>query len=882
MLDGVVEADSLMVPYFQHQNLVDGVEYTTTVIASYTAGNSEEMSYTWTKQADELFAGVKDLTASLEGEQIELSWTLPVAEEDDDDDDDDNPGGDADFVFGFESDLEGWTNIDADGDGHLWYHSSESETYHAVLPGDAHTGAGYVGSESFCNYYGPLLPDNYFVAPAKYAVEDGAKISFWACTKDDEWADEVFGVAVSTAGNTSAADFTTISQWTMTGKSSKVRPERGRGEQGTWYQYTADLSEYAGQEIYVALRHFDCTDMFILMVDDVEISLGSKSRDSKEGTWAYYDNGVNEDAIGGPASFSWAIKLRAADIADLGALTKVAAFDRVATSGTFDICLGGDNEPGASVLNQAYTWTGINDFVEIELTEAIDPEGQNVWIVFNTNDGTNYPAAECTDTGDADGRWIYLASDGWFDVTEAGIPCTWMLRGYFEEVEQPEDEEYAIAEILGVMIYRNGELITKQPVQGETYTDKKGVLGDEYCVQVVYGGELDSTYYAMSEADCTEAEYIIDCIAPEKLFGQYQYNEDGTFGAKLIWPYSNATTEWLYYDNGVNEDGIGGPASFMWGVMFPSNAIGAYDGQYLTKVALFDFAQSTGDINIYYGGSTAPGTLVHTQPYTGTGAGAFVEFDLTSALPVDATQNIWVVFTTSQGTNYPASCSADCGDPNGRWISLDGATWEDVTVHGLSNTWMIRAMVATEAKGAAVSELKALDYEFTAGEGEVAAKGVARGEAFDHYNIYRGTSANNFEKVGESTVGTYFDEVAEGTYYYQVTAVYAAHGEECESEPATAYENADQDYVVVEVTAIDENGVNGMMVYPNPTKGALNIMAEGMTQVTVTNALGQVMYDNAVAADNAVIDMAQYEAGVYMVRIVTENGVAVKQITVVK
>jgi hypothetical protein len=171
-------------------------------------------------------------------------------------------------------------------------------------------------------------------------------------------------------------------------------------------------------------------------------------------------------------------------------LTKVAAFDRVATSGTFDICLGGDNEPGASVLNQAYTWTGINDFVEIELTEAIDPEGQNVWIVFNTNDGTNYPAAECADTGDADGRWIYLASDGWFDVTEAGIPCTWMLRGYFEEVEQPEDEDYAIAEVLGVIIYRNGEVITSKPVAGESYSDIKGGTHDEYCVRVVYGGEL--------------------------------------------------------------------------------------------------------------------------------------------------------------------------------------------------------------------------------------------------------------------------------------------------------------------------------------------------------------------------------------------------------
>ena len=73
-----------------------------------------------------------------------------------------------------------------------------------------------------------------------------------------------------------------------------------------------------------------------------------------------------------------------------------------------------------------------------------------------------------------------------------------------------------------------------------------------------------------------------------------------------------------------------------------------------------------------------------------------------------------------------------------------------------------------------------------------------------------------------------------------------------------------------------------MMIYPNPTKGALNITAEGMTQVTVTNALGQVMYDNSVVTDNAVVDMSQYEAGVYMVRITTANGVAVERITVVK
>ena len=42
------------------------------------------------------------------------------------------------------------------------------------------------------------------------------------------------------------------------------------------------------------------------------------------------------------------------------------------------------------------------------------------------------------------------------------------------------------------------------------------------------------------------------------------------------------------------------------------------------------------------------------------------------------------------------------------------------------------------------------------------------------------------------------------------------------------------------------------------------------------------MYENNVTSNNEVINMAEYEAGVYMVRITTENGVAVKRITVVK
>jgi hypothetical protein len=185
-------------------------------------------------------------------------------------------GAGAEFTYGFDTDLEGWTTIDGNNDGHVWYHSSESEMSHAVLPGEAHTGAGCIFSESYCNAMGVLYPDDYIVSPERVAIGGSSVLKFYACTKDDSYPSEHFGVAVSTAGNTSSSDFTTIAEWTMTGKGEAKAP-RGRGEQGTWYEFVTDLSEYAGQEVYLALRHFNTTDMFILMVDDMVLTNEAKA-----------------------------------------------------------------------------------------------------------------------------------------------------------------------------------------------------------------------------------------------------------------------------------------------------------------------------------------------------------------------------------------------------------------------------------------------------------------------------------------------------------------------------------------------------------------------------------------------------------------------------
>ena len=853
--------------YYQHEDLIVGEQYVTTVIANYTTGSSNNATYTWTYAGCDAFAGAEEFSAEYSQGNVVLNWTLPGSTPTPPDPSDD-------MSWDFESGLDGWTSIDADGDGNVWMYNVD-----AGLTGDDVSGnngsMGFAFSQSYINYVGPLFPDNYFVSPSKIAVAAGTKISFYASAQDESYGAEHFGVAVSTSGNTSASDFTTISEWTFGSKGSGTRSMR----QSAWVKYEADLSAYAGQEVYVAIRHFNCTDQFYLDIDDITIST---SKNNREGEWLYYDNGVNMDAIGlvNGGSLYWGVMFPASQMSAYAGQTisKVSMFDYAAHTGDILIYEGGDNAPQTLLHTQDYTCTGVKDFIEVELSEAINVTGNsNIWVVLNNDNGQH--VASCSeDTGDANGRWFSLDGSSWMDIAEPtalGSPVTWQIRAF---IGDDDVTPQPVADILGTMVYRDGVLLTNQPIETTTFTDviETGST-HEYCIRLVYDGGIDTSYYAMSCPQCETVYAAISCDAPVDLFAEQTGNDEVTL--KLSYN-PNPVGDWLYYDNGTNEDAIGGPAEFQWGIMFPAESLAAYEGTSFTKVSLFDYSASSGDIKVYYGGTNAPQELVHSQPYSVSGTGAFVEFDLTAALPVDPTMNVWVTFTTSQGTSYPAAVSANTGDPNGRWITLDGSVWEDIVDYGLSNTWMMRAYV-TNAKGEVSSLAPIADEGFTATGGELAVAGAARAtSALSHYNVYRGTSENNMTVIGETSTKTYVDsDVAEGTYYYAMTAVYEEGGETCESDPANAY-GSDETFVVVTVTSIDENGVEGMMIYPNPTKDNVTISAENIERITITNALGQVMLDRVVNSDSEILNMGQYEAGVYMVRIVTANGVATERITV--
>ncbi len=148
----------------------------------------------------------------------------------------------------------GWTTIDADNDGHGW----ENNSLQNDLP-SGHTGTGAVVSYSFDNASGlALTPNNWLVSPA-VSLTGTSSLSFWFVVAQSYPADH-FGVYVSTTSATDTSAFTLVYQYTPTSAN------------GDWTQQTIDLTAYAGNTVYIAFRHFNCTDMFLLALDDITVS----------------------------------------------------------------------------------------------------------------------------------------------------------------------------------------------------------------------------------------------------------------------------------------------------------------------------------------------------------------------------------------------------------------------------------------------------------------------------------------------------------------------------------------------------------------------------------------------------------------------------------
>ncbi|MBQ2906956.1 MAG: T9SS type A sorting domain-containing protein [Bacteroidales bacterium] len=363
--------------------------------------------------------------------------------------------------------------------------------------------------------------------------------------------------------------------------------------------------------------------------------------------------------------------------------------------------------------------------------------------------------------------------------------------------------------------------------------------GENYTTTVIANyssGSSAAVKYTWTFSECDNFEGVTDFEVN---------NVDGN--SVLSWTMPDVENEHesdgdnLFYDDGINVDGVGkfeaGP--FYWGIMFTADDLAPYVGQKILKVSTYDYAAHDGEIRIYIGGSTAPLTLVHSQQYYCAGSQQYIDFELTESVAI-GNENIWITFYNYNG-QYVAPAGANTGNPNGRWISSNGVEWYDMYLDtGYDYTWNIRAYVNYEG-------------EYPGMEKDIIGT-----------MIYRDGELITAEPI-EAT--TFTDNISDGAQY----SIRVVHGG---LPNVTYYSMSCMSYPV----SVEENMSDKAEIYPNPVCDKLNITVDGIQRITITNSIGQVVYDRAVSSDNEVIDMTRFEAGVYMIRISTESGVITEKI----
>ena len=158
------------------------------------------------------------------------------------------------FTIDFEdgTNYDCWTFIDADGDSYGW------NTTNQFTEPQGHNGSeGLLTSASYINNVGALTPDNWVFLPAITVPADGIlNFSWWEKGQDANYAAEHYAVVVANQPIVNA--------------NATIKFEGNAT--GSWAKKGFSLSDFAGQTVYIGFRHYNVTDMFMLDIDDIEIS----------------------------------------------------------------------------------------------------------------------------------------------------------------------------------------------------------------------------------------------------------------------------------------------------------------------------------------------------------------------------------------------------------------------------------------------------------------------------------------------------------------------------------------------------------------------------------------------------------------------------------
>jgi len=161
-----------------------------------------------------------------------------------------------DFGTAASPDISNWTLYDVDGDG--------NDCRAADVTSNMGTTGGSAISNSWTSSSGPLTPDNIMVTtmPIDLTTAGPNVTLFWSAGNPEttnNWWEEHYSVYITT-GNTQTDITNATPVFTETLPSG-----------GAMLNRSVNLGAYTGQQVYLAFRHYNCTDENWLTIDDIII-----------------------------------------------------------------------------------------------------------------------------------------------------------------------------------------------------------------------------------------------------------------------------------------------------------------------------------------------------------------------------------------------------------------------------------------------------------------------------------------------------------------------------------------------------------------------------------------------------------------------------------
>lgn len=775
------------------------------------------------------------------------------------------------FTENFDSGMPtGWTQIDANNDNYGWEHSSNPASYFAAgtdLTGSGHNGStAFMLSGSFSNVsQTAITPDNWLITPA-INLTANSTLKFYVCAQDANYAAEHYGVFISTTNATSTTAFTMLNEWTV--GSSKV--------QSAWEEKIVDLSAYTGQTVYIAFRHFNCNDQFLLNLDDVTITA----------------NPTTPTIIANPTSFSFtniivgntsnaaSTAVQAYNLTTNITATTTAPFEVSANGTTFASTATLDTAGGTLYVRYAPTTAGNHtDSVVLSATGA---PNLALAVTGSSVDCSNYPfpinedfSAELTpcwqvfnadpnnpnEAGVDQGEFVFTSLSTANDYTQYLI--TPELHGTsdmllsFDYYADPSTETFMV-----------GYSSTTSDVSAFTWSNEETATS----TQATYYMSLPAgtKYVAIKYTSNYMFWFVVDNLSIIDMPTTPTFNITTTsldFGS-----ISNGSTKSLSFPItglaltsditvstaapfAVSADGntYGATATI------PASTSAITNATVYVRFAPTTPGNQTGNVTL------TSGSINHTVALTGNGLDCNVPANLPFTEDFESTLNDCWQNIDNDGDGYTwGSYSYSPYDGNASYAS---ASWVNNTVLTPDN-WLITPTLAIPSNGATLKwYVAAQDAEYP-------------DEYYEVKVSTNGTSLNNFTTVFSETLTT--DQWDERTVSL---ANYAGQN----INIAFVHTNSSDVFMMkidnISVTAgVGINEVeNNISIYPNPANNILNINANSnINKVEVFNMLGQNVMTVSVNDNNTSINTSNLSKGMYMLKLHTDNGVVNQKFTIAR